>query len=123
MYGSNFCRATLYPCPSSNAPIEAAANPLPREETTPPVTRMYLIGLPDLLEEGTVVSGVAGMSVIRLLLKHHVSRRGAHAGRRGFEAVSDALEVFGCIDADRIVSCLDHLDPDSVLERAQLFER
>src|SRR6476619_7412088 len=105
MYGSNFCRATLYPCPSSNAPMEAAANPLPREETTPPVTRMYLMGLPDLLEEGTVVSGVAGMSVIRLLLKHQVSGRGAYARRRGFEAVSYPRQVLGRIDTDRVVPC------------------
>ena len=40
MYGSNFCRATLRPRETSRRPIEAAAMPLPSEETTPPVTKM-----------------------------------------------------------------------------------
>src|SRR5438105_13299950 len=33
---------TCDPRASSNAPIEDAARPLPRLETTPPVTKMYL---------------------------------------------------------------------------------
>src|SRR4030095_12346901 len=41
MYGSIFCSVTRKPRASSSAPIEAAARPLPRDETTPPVTKMY----------------------------------------------------------------------------------
>ena len=41
-YGSNFCRVTRKPRLSSRHPIEAAAIPLPSDETTPPVTKMYL---------------------------------------------------------------------------------
>src|SRR5262249_43864274 len=41
-YGSNFIRLTLSPRLSSRQPIEAAAKPFPRDETTPPVTKMYL---------------------------------------------------------------------------------
>src|SRR4051794_26952614 len=40
MYGSNFWMATLRPRETSRRPIEAAAMPLPREETTPPVMKM-----------------------------------------------------------------------------------
>src|SRR3954471_8545395 len=40
MYGSNFWRATFRPRETSSRPIEAAAMPLPRDETTPPVTKM-----------------------------------------------------------------------------------
>ena len=40
-YGSHFCRVTRRPRLSSRQPIEAAATPLPREETTPPVTKIY----------------------------------------------------------------------------------
>src|SRR6266567_9444011 len=40
-YGPNFIRLTLIPRLSSRHPIEAAANPLPNEDTTPPVTKMY----------------------------------------------------------------------------------
>src|SRR5271165_3635883 len=40
-YGSHFCRVTLKPRLSRRQPIEEAATPLPREETTPPVTKIY----------------------------------------------------------------------------------
>src|SRR5215212_5950977 len=42
MYGSNFCSRTLSPRRSSSIPIEAHVRPLPRELTTPPVTKMNL---------------------------------------------------------------------------------
>src|SRR5580698_6553758 len=40
-YGSNFMRLTRRPRASSRQPMEAAASPLPSEDTTPPVTKMY----------------------------------------------------------------------------------
>jgi hypothetical protein len=43
MYGSIFCIETFKPRASINAPIEAAASPLPREETTPPVTNINFV--------------------------------------------------------------------------------
>src|ERR1700677_5031143 len=45
-YGSNFIRLTLIPRASSKQPIEAAASPLPSEDTTPPVTKMYFADIP-----------------------------------------------------------------------------
>src|SRR5262249_34846202 len=41
MYGSIFWSATRYPRASRSAPMDAAASPLPSEDTTPPVTKMY----------------------------------------------------------------------------------
>src|ERR1700678_167334 len=41
-YGSNFCSDTRRPRLSSRQPMEAAAMPLPSDETTPPVTKIYL---------------------------------------------------------------------------------
>ena len=43
MYGSSFIIWTLKPAASSKQPIELAARPFPRLETTPPVTNMYLV--------------------------------------------------------------------------------
>src|SRR5215472_9081072 len=40
-YGSHFCKVTLKPRLSRRQPIEEAATPFPREETTPPVTKIY----------------------------------------------------------------------------------
>src|SRR3989442_14902551 len=40
-YGSNFCNATFRPRFSNSVPSEAAVSPLPKELTTPPVTKMY----------------------------------------------------------------------------------
>src|SRR6187549_2173773 len=44
-YGSNFSRFTLNPRLSSRQPIEADANPLPKDETTPPVTKMNFLSI------------------------------------------------------------------------------
>src|SRR3990170_7559307 len=41
MYGSSLSIVIRNPLASRRAPMEAAASPLPREETTPPVTKMY----------------------------------------------------------------------------------
>src|SRR3984885_9738445 len=41
-YGSNFWQVTLTPRLSNRQPMDAAAMPLPRDETTPPVTNIYL---------------------------------------------------------------------------------
>src|SRR5688572_18515071 len=35
--------ATLNPWPSSRHPMDAEASPLPRDDTTPPVTKTYLV--------------------------------------------------------------------------------
>src|SRR5215213_3062466 len=42
MYGSSLISATRKPRLSSKHPTDDAARPLPRLETTPPVTKMYL---------------------------------------------------------------------------------
>src|SRR3989442_6227604 len=47
MYGSHFWIVTLRPRSTSRRPSDAAAMPLPRELTTPPVTKMYFVELTD----------------------------------------------------------------------------
>src|SRR5262249_46548468 len=42
MYGSNLISATCSPRLSSKQPIEEAASPFPKLDTTPPVTKIYL---------------------------------------------------------------------------------
>src|SRR5215813_3917608 len=49
MYGSILSSVTRKPRASSNEPMEAAASPLPRDETTPPVTKMNFDVTEDLL--------------------------------------------------------------------------
>ena len=43
MYGSNFIIVTRSPRSTSSRPSDAAAMPFPSDETTPPVTKMYLV--------------------------------------------------------------------------------
>src|SRR6185503_16989267 len=50
MYGSSLTRETLILRDSRIAAREAAAMPFPREETTPPVTKTYLV-MTDLVRE------------------------------------------------------------------------
>src|SRR5207249_992608 len=40
---SNFCSVTVKPRASIRRPMEAAASPLPSEDTTPPVMKMYFV--------------------------------------------------------------------------------
>lgn len=43
MYGSNFCMVTFKPLDLSKTPNEAEVIPLPKDETTPPVIKIYLV--------------------------------------------------------------------------------
>src|SRR5919112_5925262 len=45
IYGSNFWSTTLYPRLLSSIPSAAALVPLPMDDTTPPVTKIYLVSL------------------------------------------------------------------------------
>src|SRR5919112_1908660 len=45
IYGSNFWSTTLWPRLLSSIPSAAALVPLPMDETTPPVTKIYLVSL------------------------------------------------------------------------------
>src|SRR5437868_3013131 len=55
-YGSIFCMLTLRPRLSSRHPMEAAAKPLPREDTTPPVTKIYFA---DIVASCSWIFGIA----------------------------------------------------------------
>src|SRR5262245_45653782 len=76
MYGSIFWSVTRNPRASSRHPIEAAASPLPSDETTPPVTKMYFVA--------TVASFVLPRAVLGLAAPLHPRdrlRAGAHPAR------------------------------------------
>src|SRR5215210_1060174 len=45
MYGSNFCNTTRKPRLFRSIPRAAALVPLPMDDTTPPVTKTYLVSL------------------------------------------------------------------------------
>src|SRR4029450_9773161 len=102
MYGSNFWRVTVYPWPSSRHPMDAAASPLPSEETTPPVTKMILVAR----SSWWVIDGVIGI----------LSRR------RCRQEAPDVLQILRRVDSDRVIRRFDGLDSNTVLERAQLLE-
>src|SRR5262245_18829956 len=126
MYGSNFCSATRYPCPSSSAPIDAAARPFPSEDTTPPVTRMYLTGRSGLRLAVFVVSVwcciVSQVSsserVVSLFVPSAGHGAGTIGGRFPRERGAHAGQVLSRIDSDRVELRLDHLYPDAMFQRA-----
>src|SRR6185437_6002106 len=66
-YGSSFCMTTRSPRAVRRLPKLAAVRPFPRDETTPPVTKMCL------------VTTAAGLTTTGF---QHISRRGGHAGTR-----------------------------------------
>src|SRR4029079_17995072 len=85
-------------CLSSGDQMDAAARPLPSDETTPPVTKMYFTG--------------------RVLALCMVVRSGV----RGTEA-ADAFQIFRGVHANRVVPRLDGFDANTMLERPELLER
>src|SRR5690606_27896465 len=56
MYGSSFIRVTLRPRASRMAASDAAAMPLPSEDTTPPVTKIRGV-MPDDPQEMRILAG------------------------------------------------------------------
>src|SRR5580704_8392154 len=57
-------RLTLMPRASSRQPIEAAARPLPSEDTTPPVTKMYFADMSATsLDKLEICAGWARLSI------------------------------------------------------------
>src|SRR5271157_2350918 len=91
-YGSHFWHATFSPRLSSRHPMEAAAMPFPSEETTPPVTKIYLA-----------------------ILSHPLCHR-------GFEQLANSLQVLGRIHSQRLALGFHHPDSIPVLPRAQLLQ-
>src|SRR5215467_7666516 len=96
---------TLIPRLSSRQPIEAAASPLPSEDTTPPVTKMYFAAMPS----SDVWICAAGQSIPNasryrepLALSSQRNQGGACRGAQsimdGFHGQDkEALIVFLCI--------------------------
>src|SRR3954453_20719966 len=89
--------------------MEAAASPLPSDETTPPVTKMYLTGLDSFVCISSTPNGARGAPSAR-----------ARALR--LESCADALEVRRRVNADALGGGLHRRDPVAVLQHAQLFE-
>src|SRR6266508_2754001 len=75
----------------------AAASPLPRDDTTPPVMKMYFGVRP---------------SMVVFALRDRRRHQTAHL-----------FQIRGGVHFERFVTCFHGLDADAVLERPQLLER
>src|SRR5699024_10970309 len=91
MYGSSLRWVTLMPRDSRMAPSEAAAMPLPKEDTTPPVTKTYLVMGTLLRESAMITEEPAGPEAA--LCGSAASRRGAFSSAD--EVPVDLTEQFG----------------------------
>src|SRR5215218_5270396 len=85
--------------------MDAAARPLPSDDTTPPVTRMYFTGRLDSMPCNP------SLSISTL-----------HAQGAG-EQPPHPLEVVRRVHAERVVARFHRENADAVLQRAQLLER
>src|SRR4051812_43345991 len=96
MYGSNFCIVTLRPRSTSSLPREAAAMPFPREDTTPPVTKMYLVAFGVVIRPalGRCASGLPPAGDRRLCLL-----RVAQADREALHRWSFRCAVLAAVPA------------------------
>src|SRR4051812_47460779 len=102
----------------------AAASPLPREDTTPPVMKIYFGIRPSVF----VISLSCPPRYPRSTaagLASRAARRGSRAstGRRRREQPPHLLQVLRRVDAEGFVLRLHRFDADAVFERAQRLER
>src|SRR5436305_7834449 len=124
------------PRASSSAPIDAAAIPLPSPETTPPVTKMYLVlighasgwlrefGAETAARFGLLAGGEsgAGCGEEACACEHAAHER---SPRLLFfsQFMFDARNILGAIDAEVRPCGLNDPDFKAVLQRSQLFQR
>src|SRR5580704_13682379 len=107
-YGSHFWRVTRSPRLSRRQPIEAAATPLPSEETTPPVTKIYFGVIRAVWRPGSSASALncfasSNFSAYELLYQ---TRRecqsclddGGHAFLNWSGGMADGLQFFATSD-------------------------
>src|SRR6266850_2333074 len=111
MYGSIFCNVTRKPRASNSAPIEAAARPLPSDETTPPVTKMYFgaksSSSRDPLSDVCFLHGTAGERAVQPRVPH----LGENARNRGTPRDPERDEVVAAQGHD------SRVEPDEPVER------
>src|SRR5260221_3403880 len=88
MYGSSFTRETLILRDSRIAAREAAAMPFPREETTPPVTKTYLV-MTDLALEIAIL-----LDRLAYTITNHRLFRGSGMKRKGVAIERSELPVY-----------------------------
>src|ERR1700733_2852763 len=103
-YGSNFWHVTLSPRLSSRHPIDAAAMPLPSDETTPPVTNIYLA------------------NSITSLLSLKLSLRTVASNHCRFKQPGHSFQIVRRIHAKRLVLRLDYADGVTVFQSPQLLQ-
>src|SRR4051794_11493896 len=124
------------PRASSSAPMEAAAIPLPSPETTPPVTKIYLVlighasgwlrefGPRPRSRFGLLAGGEsgAGCGEETCACEHAAHER---SPRLLFfsQFMFDARDILGAIDAEVRPCGLNDPDFKAVLQRSQLFQR
>src|SRR5881409_3142070 len=110
MYGSSLRKLILNPRASSSEPIEALASPLPNEESTPPVTKMYFIRIASRAATVTVLARPRNRS--------RASRPHPLRDQR-----LDDLQVLGRVDRNRVFRHVHQEDRVAVLEDPELLER
>src|SRR5215475_302447 len=98
-YGSNFWSWTRSPRALSRRPSEAATIPLPRADTTPPVTKTYF-GARALT--GFQGSSVSGGCLLRLRIGRLADEVGELCQRLRREVAADAAEARGLAGERRL---------------------
>src|SRR6202167_789675 len=112
---------------SSRQPMEAAATPFPREETTPPVTKMYFGPVGKALESlrwsrrTTYYGGKARSCQFdrrkNILERTKMFRASWRSGLAALaQQLFDARDIGGNIHADGIVIGFDHANVETILK-------
>src|SRR6185295_7890894 len=104
MYGSILRMDTFNPRLSSSAPIEADARPLPKDETTPPVTKMNLVRFTSLAISPSPQRCELGARPFEIARRVDLDRGGLDRGDLDAESPfqrAELLELLGLFERRR----------------------
>src|SRR6185295_2864992 len=118
MYGSSLRKVIFNPRLSSRLPIEAEASPFPKEETTPPVTKINLLIVAPILSDRMILTRMPPLP----------DRSGLQCTQLPFDDVRllelfyHRLDIFRRIHPQGGMRRLPDSDWNTILQCAQLLE-
>src|SRR6185295_10451786 len=118
MYGSSLRNVIFNPRLSSRLPIEAEASPFPKEETTPPVTKMNLLIVAPILSDRVILTRMAPLpgrgspQRAQVLLNDVI----------GLKLLCRRLDILRRIHTQGGMGGFPDPDRNAMLQRAQLLE-
>src|ERR1043165_4102433 len=118
MWGSSLRNVIFNPRLSSRLPIEAEASPFPKEETTPPVTKINLLIVAPILSDRIILTRMPPLPDRSGLQRTYLPLGGV----KPLELSCHRLDIFRRIHPQGSMCGFPDSDRNTILQCAQLLE-